>query len=253
MNNLITKLTKPPLAREDFLLIIAHDPDMAGGINSYGSTPDGKLRTRQTFLDDMVLVHENIARENRGKPKFALPFDGILLSLRNASLIVDEIGHFPIVFRANNTTDIWKTRNGGYDPEYAHPHIAVCLAQAQQRGLQLCLFSVTLCGDLKHDLAMATAYAYFCQQVGALGIRHILEIFNPVVGPWSSLSPHQQGECINDSIVRMLASQERDRGPLLLKLPFNSHATLRELAVYDAHLNVGILGGQMGLAVILLN
>ncbi len=240
--------------QHEFLMVVAHDPDMGGGIEAYGTTGNGTLRSRQDFLENLVLpvLQERLDEYPSGETYGVDPYiecsaDAVLVSLRNASWLKFRNPKLTeIVFRANNTTDVWQSREGNYAGLPAKPHAVVDLEAAKNLGLEVCLFSVTLCGDLEPDMSMIEAYADFCRKARKLGLKHILEIFNPGLGPVSWLNAATKGEFINDSIVRLVASQECDYGPILLKIPFNTRESMAELTSFDTDLNVGIMGGSSG-------
>ena len=60
------------------------------------------------------------------------------------------------------------------------------------------------------------------------------------------IRPRIAGRFLNDVIVRTLAGVPRAGRPLFLKIPYHGPRAMEELAAYDPHLVLGILGGSAG-------
>lgn len=222
----------------DFLIADAKDADMAWGVQSPGPwTPSAGegLRTRSEYLADMTaLVQQGeidilLASASNGE---RLARDGIL-----------DAGHVTLAVRANDTTDIWLPRGGGYARSPSRPFRSANL-ELVRPFCDLVLYSMTFNNDLDHDLAALTAYAAFRQDALRHGIRHFLEVFNPNAPV--DLAPEQVGPFVNDCIVRALAGVTEQERPLFLKVAYNGPASLEELTGHDPSLIVGILGGSAG-------
>jgi len=223
---------------DDFVIADAKDADMAfgaaaAGVASGQSPP--RLRSRQEYLAAMTaLVREQTV-------------DIMLASASNAEqLIRDRVldgSPVTLAVRANDATDIWNQRGGGYPQRPSRPFRSADL-QAVSTFCDLVLYSVTFNNDRDLDLATLEAYARFRADARAAGLRHILEVFNPnaPVG----LSRQDVGAFVNDSIVRTLAGLTSTERPLFLKVAFNGPSALEELVNHDPGLVVGVLGGSAG-------
>src|SRR3712207_648223 len=102
-----------------------------------------------------------------------------------------------LAVRANDTTDIWNPRGGGYAGRPSRPFRTADLA-AVRPFCDLVLYSVTFNNDLDRDLATVEAYGRFRREAAELGMRHFLEVFNPNAP--AGLAPDQLGAFVNDSI-----------------------------------------------------
>jgi hypothetical protein len=221
---------------DDFILADAKDADMAWGLAAAGPrTPGGTdYRTRTEFL---AAMRAQIAQGD---------VDIMLASASNAQVLAttgaldDQI---TLAVRANDSTDVWSARGGGYAALASRPFRSVHLPVIRD-FCDLVLYSVTLNNDVDRDLATLTSYRDFRTEAADLGIAHFLEVFNPnaPVG----LNPTEVGAFVNDSIVRTLAGVTAPFRPRFLKVAYNGAAALAELAGYDDSLVVGILGGAAG-------
>jgi hypothetical protein len=172
--------------------------------------------------------------------------DILLTSASNGELLATDrslTGGVTLAVRANDTTELWNLRGGGYPARPSRPFRTADLA-AVRPFCDLVLYSVTFNNDLDHDLATVEAYGAFRREAAALGMRHFLEVFNPNAP--TGLAPEQVGAFVNDAIVRTLAGVTRAERPLFLKIAYNGPAAMEQLASYDRSLVVGILGGSAG-------
>jgi len=186
-----------------------------------GQTPP-RLRSRQEYLEAMTaLVRDESV-------------DIMLTSASNGEQLARDrvLEGSPVtpVVRANDATDIWNQRGGGYPQRPSRPFRSADL-QSVSAFCDLVLYSITFNNDRDLDLATLEAYARFRADARAAGLRHILEVFNPnaPVG----LSGQDVGAFINDSIVRTLAGLTGTERPLFLKVAFNGPDELEELVNYD--------------------
>jgi hypothetical protein len=223
---------------DDFIIADAKDADMAFGVAAAGMAPaqtPPRLRSRQEYLEAMTaLVRDETV-------------DIMLTSASNGEQLARDrvLEGSPVtpVVRANDATDIWNQRGGGYPQRPSRPFRSADL-QLVSAFCDLVLYSITFNNDRDLDLATLEAYARFRSDARAAGLRHILEVFNPnaPVG----LSGQDVGAFINDSIVRTLAGLTSTERPLFLKVAFNGPDELEELVSYDPGLVVGVLGGAAG-------
>lgn len=234
----LSTITAGRYTPDDFVIADAKDADMAFGAAAAG-VPAGhtppRLRSRQEYLAAMTaLVREQTV-------------DIMLASASNAEQLVRDrvLDGSPVTLavRANDATDIWNQRGGAYPQRPSRPFRSADL-QMVSDFCDLVLYSVTFNNDRDLDLATLEAYAQFRADARAVGLRHILEVFNPnaAVG----LSEHDVGAFVNDSIVRALAGLTRTERPLFLKVAFNGASALEELVNHDPGLVVGVLGGSAG-------
>ncbi len=146
--------------------------------------------------------------------------------------------------RLNDTTDIWSARGSRYREKPSTPFATVSPDEAA-RWCSLGLYSVTFYNDLEADLKTLEAYKTFRQQAREAGIKHFLEVFNPAYD--IGLNGADLGDYVNDMILKTLAGVTSEDAPLFLKMQYNGHRAMSDLAGYDPeHLIVGILGGAAG-------
>lgn len=236
----------------DFVLADAKDADMAFGLAAAGPVPrpggpasDGAgagapaapppLRTRRDYLAAMA---ELVVQ---GKLDIVLTSAGNGERLITAGVL--DGGDITLAVRANDSTDVWFPRGGGYAVRPSRPFRGADL-ELVRPFCDLVLYSVTFNNDPDADLATLRAYAEFRAQARALGMRHLLEVFNPNAPV--ELEPDRVGEFVNDSIVRTLAGLTAAERPLFLKIAYNGPRALAELARHDPDLVVGVLGGSAG-------
>jgi hypothetical protein len=227
---------------DDFVIADAKDADMSRGVLAAGPVGDadeddsgpGVHRTRGAYLDAMrALVAQG-------------ELDILLTSASNGEVLAGDgtLGErVTLAVRANDTTDIWRPRGGGYESAPSRPFRTVDLA-AVRPFCDLVLYSVTFNNDRDRDLEALQEYGAFRREAVALGMRHFLEVFNPNAP--TDLAPAHVGAFINDSIVRTLAGITRAERPVFLKMVYNGGASLAELVEHDPSLVVGILGGSAG-------
>jgi hypothetical protein len=158
--------------------------------------------------------------------------------------------------RANDTTDIWAVRHGSYLQQASQPfrtasidHIQCGKVECERDGgefpgANLGLYSVTFSNHLERDRATLLAFKEFREEAERKRFRYFLEVFDPAVD--SGIPPEKLAEFINDQIVRSLAGVTEAGRPLFLKMVYHGPRLLEELAQYDPHLVVGVLGGSAG-------
>ena len=229
---------------DDFVIADAKDADMSRGVLAAGpigaddaedeASGPGVHRTRGAYLDAMrALVAQG-------------ELDVLLTSASNGEVLAGDgsLGErVTLAVRANDTTDIWRPRGGGYDAMPSRPFRTADLA-AVRPFCDLVLYSVTFNNDRDLDLAALEEYGAFRREAAAVGVRHFLEVFNPNAP--TGLLPDQVGAFVNDSIVRTLAGVTRAERPVFLKMVYNGGRALAELVEHDPSLVVGILGGSAG-------
>jgi hypothetical protein len=233
---------------DDFVIADAKDADMAFGVTAPGPLPGaaaggtgpGVYRTRESYLDAMrdVVAHGNL--------------DILLTSASNGERLVadgslsagePDGSAVTLAVRANDSTDIWNSRGGGYAALPSRPFRTVDLA-AVRPFCDLVLYSVTFNNELDRDLATLEAYRAFRLEAAELGIRHFLEVFNPNAP--AGLAPDQVGGFVNDWIMRTLAGVTAAQRPLFLKMAYNGADSMAELVEHDPSVIVGVLGGSAG-------
>jgi hypothetical protein len=263
----LAALKASPPARA-FILADAKDADMAYGVrapgprgylSARGARPAGfspEVWSREEFgcrnLPEFLDVMREIVRQG--------VIDILLMSAYvNEQLTIQE-GLFresPVTpaARANDATDVWAVRHGCYTREPAQPfrsasidHIQCgkiqCEGGGELPGANLGLYSVTFLNDLPRDRETLQAYKEFREEAERKKFRHFLEVFDPNTP--GSVAPEKLGEFINDKIVRSLAGVTEAGRPLFLKMVYHGPRAMEELAQYDPHLIVGILGGGAG-------
>jgi len=95
------------------------------------------------------------------------------------------------------------------------------------------------------DLNSLNQYRDFRHQSREAGMSHFLEIFNPAFD--INLKNAALGDYINDMILKTLAGVTSQDAPLFLKMQYNGHRCMSDLANYDPeNLVIGILGGAAG-------
>lgn len=224
---------------DDFVIADAKDADMSGGVTAAGplgghAARPGAHRTRGAYLDAMR------ALAAQGE------LDILLTSASNGEVLAGDgsLGErVTLAVRANDSTDVWRPRGGGYAAAPSRPFRTAELA-AVRPFCDLVLYSVTFNNDLDLDLAALQEYRAFRREAAELGLRHFLEVFNPNAP--AGLLPEQVGAFVNDTIVRSLAGVTRAERPVFLKMAYNGGRALAELVEHDPSLVVGILGGSAG-------
>lgn len=223
-------------APDDFVIADAKDADMAFGVAAPGPVPGSpdRFRTRGAYVDAMrALIGQG-------------QLDIVLTSASNGERLAADgaLGNeVTLAVRANDTTDIWNPRGGGYATRPSRPFRTVELS-AVRPFCDLVLYSVTFNNERDHDLATLEAYGAFRREAAAIGMRHFLEVFNPNAP--TGLAPDQVGPFVNDSIVRTLAGVTSAQRPVFLKMAYNGGGSVAELVEHDPSIVVGVLGGSAG-------
>ena len=220
----------------DFIIADAKDGDMAFGCATPGKAADGRMKPLAAYRADMVdVVKSDLV-------------DILLVSLSTAEVLTGQ-GVFagsditPAV-RLNDTSDIWQARGGSYPKRPAQPFRTARLDRTRAVA-DLGLYAITFYNDLEQDRATLDAYSRFRDEATAAGMRHFLEVFNP-------LFPVATGDVDfatfnNDCIVRCLAGVSRLDRPVFLKAAYNGPRATEEIASYDpGNLIFGVLGGGAG-------
>lgn len=224
----------------DFIIADAKDGDMAFGIPAPGPAPGDKtglqFKTRHEYLANMTAMAESGL------------IDILLMSASNAEKLhaqslFKNTNVTPAV-RLNDTTDIWSARGSLYKGTPSQPFSTLAPDDACT-FCSLGLYSVTFYNDIDADLRTLQAYKQFRMMAREAGIKHFLEVFNPAYD--INLDNAELGDYINDMILKTLAGVTSQDAPLFLKMQFNGHRAMSDLASYDPeNLIVGILGGAAG-------
>jgi len=247
----LARLRADPSAR-DFILADAKDADMAWGIASPGAPhpprPDGRCRGMPELMQD--------AREitGSGLVDIMLASTSVMSVLAHRENLFAESPVTPAV-RANDTTDVWISREADYRCKPSLPFRSSYLEEAQYGRLGAPdgekpkinhgLYSITFNNDLEHDFQHLRAFREFRADAAAHNFDYFLEVFAPNVAD-CGLGPEQVPKFVNDALVRMLAGVSRAHWPRFLKIPYFGPAAMEELVAYDPELIVGILGGGPG-------
>ena len=242
-----------PFGAKDFIIADAKDADMAFGVGAPGQSPEmhaGEVRFRT-----LAEYREQIARiVDQGI------VDIMLMSTSTADRLVLQERRFddsPVTpaIRANDTSDVFVVRGGGYPSEPSRPFRTAsldhaqcghldCTAKERRRGVDLGLYSITLNNRLEEDLTTLEAYGRFRAEAERKGFRHFLEVFDPNAP--QDLPSDMVPRFINDHIARTLAGVAQAGRPVFLKVVYHGPRAMEELVAYDPHLIVGILGGSAG-------
>ena len=230
----------------DFIIADAKDGDMAFGIaapgpvDSSGASSEPIYKTRAQYLQNMALM----ARSGL--------IDILLMSASSAEELsgadLFKTTDVTPAIRFNDTTDIWSARGSGYREHPSHPFSTVDLPSLTSL-CKLGLYSVTFYNDLAADLRSLNHYRDFRLQARENQMQHFLEVFNPAYDIGLTQTPQKTalGDYINDMILKTLAGVTKHDAPLFLKMQFNGHRAMSDLAAYDPeNLVVGILGGAAG-------
>ncbi len=240
----LQKITTGSYQSTDFIIADAKDGDMAFGIPAPGPVTDKiserRFKSRAEYLQNMTLMVQSGL------------IDILLMSASSAENLT-EAGLFKTsdvtpAIRFNDTTDIWSARGSSYRDHPSHPFESV--DQSELSNLcNLGLYSVTFYNDLESDLRSLKQYREFRRQARENQLHHFLEVFNPAYDIGLSQTPQKTelGDYINDMILKTLAGVTKKDSPLFLKMQFNGHRAMQDLAAYDPeNLVVGILGGAAG-------
>ena len=236
----LDRIRADPSGCKDFILCDAKDADMAFGACAPG--PDvarsGAWKTREQFLDQVRAIIEQDE------------VDLMLASVCTMEQIAVVEGRLAnsgmaTAIRANDASDIWAVRGGGYTAQPSRPFRSANLGAVMARGIaDLGLYSITFNNDIEHDLRSLEAFREFRAEAAGLRFKYFLEVFNPNASV--GLAPEAVGGFVNDCIVRTLAGLAQAERPLFLKIAYNGPAALEELVAYDSQTVVGILGGSSG-------
>ena len=249
----LKNINQDPSASNDFILADAKDADLAFGLASPGKSVgrgDGEDRVRSLaeFRDQM----REIVRQGM--------VDIMLMSASSSEILALEERVFDdspvtVAVRANDTTDIHVIRGGCYSQSPSRPFRSVTIEQIQSgkiqcteeernRGPNLALYSVTFNNEVDSDHRTLEAYRDFRIEAEQKGLRHFLEVFDPVIP--GAVEPQFLGHFINDHIARMLAGVPRRGRPVFLKIAYHGPRSMEDLVQYDPSLVPGILGGSSG-------
>jgi hypothetical protein len=238
----------------EFIIADAKDADMGFGISSPGKSPEhhtqeGKFRSLPEYRECI----RDVVKQGLVDIMLMSAHTNDLLTIKERLF---DNSHVTPAARANDTTDIHIARHGEYPKVPSQPfrtatidHIqcgkVACADGERVLGANLGLYSVTFNNDLEHDRRTLEAYKAFRLEVEAKGFRHFLEVFDPNA-PLNPIAPDKIGDFINDMIVRSLAGVPESGRPLFLKMVYHGPKSTEELAAYDPHLVIGILGGSSG-------
>jgi len=249
----LAKIKADPFCKE-FIIADAKDADMAFGIAAPGKSPEhyaqeGKFRSLLEFRERI----REIVRQGLVDIMLMSPHTNGLLTIEERLF---DNSHVTPAARANDTTDIHAARDGIYGSQPSRPFRTTtidqiqcgrveCGPQERAVGADLGLYSVTFNNDLELDRATLEHYKEFRIEAERKGFRHFLEVFDPNA-PQKPIPQDKMGGFINDMIVRCLAGVPERGRPLFLKMVYHGPKATEELAGYDPHLVIGILGGSSG-------
>jgi hypothetical protein len=247
-----------PHGNKEFIIADAKDADMGFGLtapgprngsNAWDGDPKKRLYKnledylrqireviRQDIVDIMLLSASNLERLAIGERLFA------------GSAITPAA-------RANDSSDVWVVSGGRYIQLPSRPFRSATIEHIKygeltgdharpHTGADLGLYSVTFTNNIDRDHQTLTEFAAFRLEAEQKKFRYFLEVFNPNVDP--GFEKTKIGAFLNDHIIRSLAGVTSKGRPVFLKIPYNGPGPLEELAAYDPHLVVGILGGGAG-------
>jgi len=247
-----------PSGCKEFIIADAKDADMGFGILAPGPQPEacphgynkaeGCYKTLADYLEQIrAVIRQGIV-------------DIVLLSASNLEKLCMREKLFQDscitpAARANDTSDVWVVRGGKYILMPSRPFRSATLDHIKYGeltdrhdrsivGADLGLYSITLTNDIERDYHTLSEFAEFRIEAEKKNFRYFLEVFNPNVNP--GIDKRKIGAFLNDHIIRTLAGVTEKGRPIFLKIPYNGPGPLEELAAYDPHLIVGILGGGAG-------
>jgi hypothetical protein len=237
-----------------FIIADAKDADMARGILSCGQySPEyhhGELNFRS--IQEYREMMREVTRQGL--------VDIMLMSASsNEVLTIQERlfdnSHVTPAGRVNDTTDIHVIRGADYHSMASRPfrtatidHIQCgkyeCTPEERVLGANLGLYSITFNNDLERDLETLLNFKEFRLEAEQKNFRYFLEVFDPNVP--HAVNADKIGQFVNDNIVRALAGVTQRGYPLFLKIVYHGPRAMEEMAHYDSHLIVGVLGGSAG-------
>lgn len=238
-----------PSRSKAFILADAKDADMATGLAATGVDPTSRKRRTLAEYRDQI---RQVIRQGL--------VDIVLMSTSTSEQLTLRERLFensPITpaCRANDSTDIHLPAGGTYAQAPSRPFRTALIDHMQagrinpsdaerKRGANLGLYSITPNNDIEFDYQTLKAYGEFRVEAEAKGFRHFLEVFDP--NACGSNCPADLGRFINDLIARTLAGVANSGRPVFLKIAYHGPEAMEDLASYDPHLVVGILGGASG-------
>lgn len=254
----IAAIHADPRGCKEFILADAKDADMGFGITAPGPHRDacphghdpaqGCFKTLEDYLNQIRAVISQAL------------VDIVLLSASNLErLAIREnlFGNTRVTpaARANDTSDVWVVRGGKYIHLPSRPFRTASIDHIKYghisrddntpvRGADLGLYSITFTNNIEWDYRALEDFQEFRIEAEKKRFRYFLEVFNPNVD--AGIPPREIGAFLNDHIIRSLAGVTSVGRPLFLKIPYNGPHALEELAAYDPHLIIGILGGGAG-------
>ncbi len=241
-----------PSGCREFILADAKDADMGFGATAPGPKRGSGSKGFRTLAEYREQIRQ-IVRQGL--------VDIMLLSASNLEQLamrekIFEGTHITPAARLNDSSDVWVVRGGKHVKQLSRPFRSASLDHVRYGrlterfteppvGSDLGLYSITLNNDTEADHRTLEAYREFRIEAEQKRMRHFLEVFAPNVKT-AGLRPAMVGPFLNDHIVRLLAGVTSAGRPLFLKMPYFGPSALEELASYDPHLIVGILGGGAG-------
>lgn len=247
-----------PHGCKEFIIADAKDADMGFGLAAPGPQPDAcphgfnKSEGCYKTLEDYLRQIRDVVRQG--------VVDIMLLSASNLEKLaikerLFENSHITPAARANDTSDVWVVRGGKYTLLPSRPFRSATIDHIQYGelsddfnrpvlGADLGLYSVTFTNEIERDYQTLSEFADFRIEAERKKFRYFLEVFNPNVHP--GFEAKKTGAFLNDHIIRNLAGVTEKGRPIFLKIPYNGPGPLEELAAYDPHLIIGILGGGAG-------
>ena len=247
-----------PHGCKEFILADAKDADMGFGITAPGPQRDACPHGYDESHDRYKTL-ANYRDQIREVTSQGL-VDIMLLSASNLEQLAirEEIFRDTAITpsaRANDTSDVWVVRGGNYIHLPSRPFRSASIDHIKYgritedhsqpvAGADLGLYSVTFTNNLDWDYRALEDFHEFRIEAEKKRFRYFLEVFNPNVD--AGIPTNEVGAFLNDHIIRSLAGVTSAGRPLFLKIPYNGPKALEELAAYDPHLVIGILGGGAG-------
>ncbi len=236
----------------DFILVDAKDPDAAFGITATGLKEKDNPASGFRSLSDFQREIESLLDQQI--------LDVILTTIFSYDSLVavkDIFQSSPVTpaIRVNASTDIWLVRGGRYSKLPSRPYSHASLEQiiygeslyssAKNARIDLGLYSITFSNQPEYDLSSMEALRDFYEEATRLGIRYILEVFDPN-NKDCGLAPEDIPAYCNDQIARIISLTPKSAQPLFLKVPYHGPEAMAELTNYHPETIIGILGGSSG-------